>query len=53
MTSLQANLKQKLKWTGAPNSAKFRGGVADGHPRFDDGGVAIIFYSLRVKNRTF
>ena len=38
----------------APNSAKFRGGVAEGHPRFDKwGGVAIIFYFLRVKNRTF
>ena len=32
-----------------PNS----GGVAEGHPRFDKGGVAIIFYFLRVKNRTF
>ena len=32
-----------------PNS----GGVADGHPRFDKGGVAIIFYFIRVKNRTF
>ena len=31
-----------------PNS----GGVAEGHPRFDKGGVAIIFYFLRVKNRT-
>ena len=38
--------------SGAPNSAKFRG-VAEGHPRFDKGGVAIIFYFLRVKNRTF
>ena len=28
-------------------------GVAEGHPRFDKGGVAIIFYFLRVKNRTF
>ena len=33
---------------GAPNSAKFRGGVAEGHPRFDKGGVAINFYFLRV-----
>ena len=34
-----------------PNSG---GGVAEGHPiRFDKGGVAIIFYFLRVKNRTF
>ena len=32
-----------------PNS----GGVAEGHPRFDKGGVAIIFYLLRVKSRTF
>ena len=32
-----------------PNS----GGVAEGHPRFEKGGVAIIFYFLRVKNRTF
>ena len=32
-----------------PNS----GGVAEDHPRFDKGGVAIIFYLLRVKNRTF
>ena len=38
---------------GAPNSAKFRGD-AEGQPRFDkEGGVAIIFYFLRVKNRTF
>ena len=33
-----------------PNSG---GGVAEGHPSFDKGGVAIIFYFLRVKNRTF
>ena len=32
-----------------PNS----GGVAEGHPRFDKGGVAIIFHILRVKNRAF
>ena len=32
-----------------PNS----GGVADGHPRFDKGGFAIMFYFLRVKNITF
>ena len=31
-----------------PNS----GGVAEGHPRFDKGGVAIIIYFLRVKNIT-
>ena len=38
------------KWAGAPNSARFRGGGvnAEGHPRFDKGGVAIIFYFLRV-----
>ena len=29
------------------------GGVAEGHPRFDKEGVAIIFSFLRVKNRTF
>ena len=32
-----------------PNS----GGVAEGQPRLDKGGVAIFFYFLRVKNRTF
>ena len=34
---------------GAPNSAKFRG-VAEGQPRFDKGGVAIIFtfYALKI-----
>ena len=32
-----------------PNS----GGVAEDHPRFNKGGVAIIFHFLRVKNRTF
>ena len=32
-----------------PNS----GGVAEGHPRFHKGGVAIIFSFLRVKNITF
>ena len=40
--------KTKLVTAGAPNSPKFRG-----HPRFDKGGVAIIFYFLRVKNITF
>ena len=29
------------------------GGVAEGQPRFEKGGVAIIFYFLRVKNITF
>ena len=29
------------------------GGVAEGLPRFDKGGVAIIIYLLHVKNRTF
>ena len=38
-----------LQFAGAPNSAKFRWGVADGHQRFDKGGVAIIFYFLRVE----
>ena len=37
---------------GAPNSAKFRG-VAEGQPRFDKGGVAILFYFLRVKIQIF
>ena len=34
---------------------QIQGGVAEGHPRFDKvgGGVAIIFYFLRVKNITF
>ena len=32
-----------------PNS----GGVAEGHPRFEKGGVTIIFYFLRAKNITF
>ena len=32
-----------------PNS----GGVAEGQPRFDKGGVAIFFYFLRVKNIAF
>ena len=32
-----------------PNSGR----VAEGQPRFDKGGVAIFFYFLRVKNRTF
>ena len=31
--------------TGSPNSAKFRG-VAEGQPRFDKGGVAIIFFTF-------
>ena len=34
-----------------PNSGG--GGVAEGDPRFDKGGVANFFYFLRVKNRTF
>ena len=29
------------------------GGVAEGQPRFDKGGVAIIFYFLRDKDITF
>ena len=28
-----------------PNS----GGVAEGHPRFDKGGVAITFYKLKIE----
>ena len=28
-----------LTVAGAPNSAKFRGGVAEGHPSFDKGGL--------------
>ena len=32
-----------------PNS----GGVAEGQPRFDKGGVAIFVYLLRVKNIPF
>ena len=31
---------------------QIQGGVAEGHPRFDKGGVVIFFYFLRVKNRT-
>ena len=42
----------QFKDPGAPNSAKFRG-VAEGHPRFDKGGLQYFFYFLRVKNRTF
>ena len=34
-----------------PNSRG--GGVAEGQPRFDKGGVAITFYFLTVKGRTF
>ena len=39
-----------LPFPGSPNSAKFRrgGGVAEGQPRFDNGGVAIIFYALKI-----
>ena len=32
---------------------KIQGGVAEGQPRFDKGGVAIIFYFLRDKDITF
>ena len=42
--------------SSAPNSAKFRGGGGCRGPskiRQRGGGVAIIFYFLRVKNRTF
>ena len=47
-TGILYRLKQERQTR--PNSG---GGVAEGHPRFDKGGVAIIFYFLRVKNRTF
>ena len=38
---------------GAPNSAKFRGGVAEGQPRFDKGGgggcnIFFTFYALKI-----
>ena len=45
----QSNISYYQARQTRPNS----GGVAEGHPRFDKGGVAIIFYFLRVKNRTF
>ena len=32
---------------------QIQGGVAEGQPRFDKGGVAIIFHFLRVKDITF
>ena len=38
---LHKPLRLIMNYPGAPNSAKFRG-VAEGHPRFDKGGVAII-----------
>ena len=38
--------------SGAPNSAKFRGGCR-GPAKIRQGGVAIIFYFLRFKNRIF
>ena len=51
-TERQSEIIQLHPDSGAPNSAKFRG-VAEGQPRFDKGGVAIIFDFLRVKNITF
>ena len=39
--------------SGAPNSANSGGGVAEGWPRFDKGGIAVNFYFLRDKNITF
>ena len=48
-SNLQFNSRYQARQT-RPNS----GGVAEGHPRFDKGDVAILFfYFLRVKNRTF
>ena len=40
---LRLSCKTQILITGAPNSAKFRG-VAEGQPRFDKGGVAIVFF---------
>ena len=37
---------------GAPNSAKFRGGgIAEGHPKFDKGGLQYFFtfYALKIE----
>ena len=48
ITDNQGIVRHQARQT-RPNS----GGVAEGHPRFDKGGVAIIFYFLLVKNRTF
>ena len=40
--------------TYATNQARqTRPNSGGGNPRFDKGGVAIIFYFLRVKNRNF
>ena len=39
--------------TQARQTRSNSGGVAEGQPRFDKGGVALMFYFLRVKNRTF
>ena len=43
----------KNPWGQARQTRPNSGGVAEGHPRFDKGGVAIIFYFLHVKNRIF
>ena len=47
------NMLPVFPWIQARQTRPNSGGVAEGHPRFDKGGVAIIFYFLRVKNRTF
>ena len=47
------NLHFKTVYKQARQTRPNSGGVAEGQPRFDKEGVAIIFYSLRVKNRTF
>ena len=41
------------QWHARQTRPNSEGGVAEGQPRFDKGGVAIIFYFLRVKNVTF
>ena len=47
------NCPLKIDYNQARQTRPNSGGVAEGHPRFDKGGVAIIFHFLRVKNRTF
>ena len=46
-------LRKQMHSFQARQTRSNSGGVAEGQPRFDKGGVAIIFYFLRVKNRTF
>ena len=43
----------KVTYNQARQTRPNSGGVAEGQPRFDKGGVAIIFYFLRVKNIPF